>query len=61
MVFTPIINIVCSFMFCMMCTSLVGAAEGPLIKLNNGVKYQGKTEHDGDSFRSIRDSTITKI
>ncbi len=54
MTVTLIINLFCSFAFCMMCTSLVGASEGPLVKLNNGVKYQGKTEHDGDSFRGIR-------
>ena len=54
MAFTLIINVFCSFAFCMMCTSLVGASEGPLVKLNNGVQYQGKTEHDGDSFRGIR-------
>ena len=54
MTFTLIINVFCSFAFCMMCTSLVGASEGPLVKLNNGVQYQGKTEHDGDSFRGIR-------
>ena len=42
MTVTLIINLFCSFAFCMMCTSLVGASEGPLVKLNNGVKYQGK-------------------
>lgn len=34
--------------------SFVCASEGPLVKLNNGIQYQGKTEHDGDSFRGIR-------
>ena len=30
------------------------SAVGPVVKLNNGVQYQGKSEHDGDSFRGIR-------
>ena len=51
---TLIINLFCSFAFCVMYTSLVGASESPLVKLNNGVQYQGKTDHDGDSFRGIR-------
>ena len=38
----------------MLYASIVGASEGPLVKLNNGVQYQGKSEHDGDSFRGIR-------
>ena len=54
MLFTSTINLVCSFVFCMMCSTLVGASEGPLVKLNNGVQYQGKSEHDGDTFRGIR-------
>ena len=34
--------------------AVISAAEGPVVKLNNGVQYQGKSEHDGDSFRGIR-------
>ena len=40
--------------FCMFNAQLVCATNGPLVKLNNGVQYQGKSEHDGDSFRGIR-------
>ena len=32
----------------------VEASEGPLIQLKNGVQYQCKSEHDGDSCRGIR-------
>jgi carboxylesterase type B len=54
MVFTPTINMFFMFAFCLFNAQLVCATNGPLVKLNNGVQYQGKSEHDGDSFRGIR-------
>lgn len=53
MVFTPIIKFL-SIAFCVLCTSLTSASNGPLVTLDNGVHYQGKTEHECDSFRGIR-------
>ena len=54
MLFTLSINVFCSVVLCIMSTNIVGAIEVPLVKLNNGVQYQGKSDHDGDSFRGIR-------
>ena len=46
MAFTLIINLFCSFAFCMMCTSLVGASDGPLImELNTKVKLNMMETH----------------
>lgn len=33
---------------------LAQAKDGPVVELSSGVSYQGKSEHDGDSFRGIR-------
>ena len=44
------------FLLCIvgLALSVVSARDGPLVTLKNGVKYQGNTEHDGDSFKGIR-------